>query len=223
MVITIQVVVNILETGKWKCLPIIGTVINNPTDNFHISIKGVWYLKTSIPIDFNSIKEVNGEIVGKYGGKDAIWNNTSEEWEVTNSGSQNNTSTNNQNTNTTNNTSNGCNKLTTNKNKDFFEYKTPNDSKYLYGKEGGEWFALNTKTNKQFNVSKCYPNVISKLNNSVIRISTISNNNSYINSDEKTTSGIRFRPKETSISNTKIEDKDSLMNSGKYVDLKIGI
>ena len=218
----------ILETGKWKCLPIIGTVINNPTDNFHISIKGVWYLKRSIPIDFNSIKEVNGVIVGKYDGKDAIWNDASEEWEVTNTGnqntgSQNNSSTNNQNTNTTNNTTTGCRKLTTKKDKDFFNYKKPNDTKYLYGKQGGEWFALNTKTNNQFNVSKCYPNAISKLNDSVIKISTISNDNSYINSGEKSTSGIKVRPKQTPLSNSKIEGEDSLTNSGKYVDLKIGI
>jgi hypothetical protein len=35
-----------------------------------------------MPIDYNSIKEVNGEIIGKYGGKDAKWDDTSKKWQV---------------------------------------------------------------------------------------------------------------------------------------------
>ena len=69
------------ETGKWKCLPKIGLIISSPKSSQSIFIND-WYTSKDMPIDYNSIKEVNGEIIGKYAGKDAKWDDTSKKWQV---------------------------------------------------------------------------------------------------------------------------------------------
>jgi hypothetical protein len=72
---------NYTETGKWKCLPKIGLIISSPKSSQSIYVNQ-WYTYKEMPIDYNSIKEVNGEIIGKYGGKDAKWDDTSKKWQV---------------------------------------------------------------------------------------------------------------------------------------------
>jgi hypothetical protein len=45
-----------------------------------------------------------------------------------------------------------------------YDYKYPRDTKYVYGVKDKEWYAKNVTNGKEFNISKCYPDMVKKLN-----------------------------------------------------------
>ncbi len=53
-----------------------------------------------------------------------------------------------------------------------YDYQYPGDTKYVYGIKNKEWYAKNVSTGKEFNISKCYPDMINKLTTGATKINT---------------------------------------------------
>jgi hypothetical protein len=53
-----------------------------------------------------------------------------------------------------------------------YDYQYPGDTKYVYGIKDKQWYAKNVSTGKEFNITKCYPDMVKKLNTGVKKINT---------------------------------------------------
>ena len=53
-----------------------------------------------------------------------------------------------------------------------YDYQYPGDTKYVYGIKNKEWYAKNVSNGKEFNITKCYPDMVKKLNTGVTKTQT---------------------------------------------------